>query len=356
MGSDSLDSSVRLAHATSDFDTGPDLDDALVHQALSVYQAARDGRGGASTFPSRDLEIPIRVRDGKIEFEIDLPRDMRRTNCFPTNDSRHSRAFDPADIRDFNPDSDYAPSKPYSCSAHHREPRPIDERIVACSSRVHIEEVPIFGCSRRIKVEIDTPGFYLCSAHIRLKPDWTKDENPSEVNLCVSRLEPGEKRDWHACMQRLPIDGVERPKDYMLCVARIKHPLVPGDGFEPPRDDFMLCVAKIKQPLPHDLDQINACSTKFIPYVPREKAEDFVDRLKERRLTELEVPDEPIFGCGRKVPGEPGYYRMCSATARKDYIPEFLEYENQVREKLAKDLKEGRITQDEYDKTIKTWD
>lgn len=301
MSLDSLESNARLAHATTDLNASPDLDDALVQQGLSIYQAARDA-GSATGFDSRDLSIPVRVHNGKIEFEIDLPRDIRHTNCFPSKESRRSESVDRAIIRDYDLDSDYAPSKPYACSARH-EPRPIDERIVACSSRIRIEEVPVYGCSQRIKVEIDPPGFYLCSAHIRLKPDWVKDENPSEINLCVSRQEPG-KRDWYACMQLLPIDGT------------------------PPKSDIVLCASKIKIN-PDDIDRVYACAARITPFVPREKADTFacVDRVTIPKLAETGTPAEPLIGCGKKVPGEPGFYRLCSATARKDYIPEFLEYE-----------------------------
>ncbi len=273
MGSNSLDSSVRLAHTTTDFDTSPDLDEALVHQALSVYQAARDGRSGATGFHSRELDIPLRVQDGKIEFEIDLPREIRHTNCFPSKDSHRSQSGDHAIIRDFDPESDYAPSKPYACSARHRhEPRPIDERIVACSSRIRIEEVPVFGCSQRIKVEIDSPGFYLCSAHIRLKPDWTKDESPNDVSLCVSRLGPGDKRDWYACIQMLPIDG------------------------SPPRSDIVLCASKIGPFVPEDIDRVYACVAKITPFVPRQKADTFAcaARVTIPKFVQSEIPEERL--------------------------------------------------------------
>ena len=241
MGFSSLDHGAQFAHAKNQFDASPDLDDTLVSQALSVYQAAREGGGGGG-FSTQDLGIPIRVRDGRIEFEIDMPRDISYIDCFPSKENRHSHNFDRACIPDYDVRSDYAPAKPYACAAHNRlDPRPIDERIVGCSSRIRIEDVPIFGCSQRIKVEIDAPEFYLCSAHIRLKPDWIK-ENPSEINACINKIGPGEKRDWNACVHMLPIDGPSS------------------------RDDIMLCTARVRPFAPDNVDQINACAAKINPW------------------------------------------------------------------------------------------
>ncbi len=89
MGSNSLESNGSFAHAATDLDASPDLDDALVQQGLSMYQAARDA-GRDFGFQLKERDIPIRVHNGKIEFEIDLPRDIRQTNCFPSEESRRS--------------------------------------------------------------------------------------------------------------------------------------------------------------------------------------------------------------------------------------------------------------------------
>lgn len=376
MGSNSLESGARLTSTTDNYGTAADLDDSLIHQALSVYQASRaDDSGMINCFPTNQ-------NHRNIEITIDLPNDGGQRIFSPNDQQRRSHTADSGDLF----------TKPYNCSAINRfDPPPIDERIVSCSARVRVEQVPTFGCSTRIKIDIDAPDFYLCSAHIKLRPepdsyppgtylcssrDWeNRPKQPPDIYMCVSHSwdKPGQ---YYLCVSH----SWDKPGQYYLCVSRPWEE--PGhncfctariDTQQPRRSDIDLCVARIDTRQPRHSD-IDLCVARIDTRQPRHSDIDLcVSRIDSRhpqhsdidlcaakvRWSDLQDPsDDPdtmVIGCGKKVPGEPGFYRMCSASAPKDYIPEFLEYEKQARTQLDQELQDGRISLDQYKRATASW-
>ncbi len=342
MGSHSLESGARFTPATDNYGIGTDLDDSLIHQALSVYQAGRNTESGMiNCFPKNRNEH-------NVELTIDLPYD---------GDRRHSHGGDSGNLF----------PKSYNCSAISRlDPSPIDERIVSCSPRVRVEQEPGFGCSTHIRIDIDVPGFYLCSAHIKLRPEpssqppdaylcaWhqgnDRPTHPPGFYMCVSRPwdRPGHHRpDIDLCVARIDTQHPHRP-DIDLCVARI-------DTRHPHRTDIDLCVARIDTRHPHRTDiilcadkvrwpdaepsNITLCAAKVEP--GNHSIPSHVYACVDHKVVPINNSEDPdndpdtrVLGCGKKVPGEPGHYRLCSANAPNDYIPEFLEYEKQTRRPL----------------------
>lgn len=226
MGSNSLDSGAHIAQTSRNFDAGPDLDDALIGQALSLYQSAREGGKSAGGFTAPDEQrlgcglIPSQTtkfesektptivsakidKGNHLELTIDVPYKRDANDRYPwevTESDSRMRVWDQIKRGPFD-----GPVKPYGCvSVREGERKPIDEFTVGCSSRVRITEEPRFGCSKRVKIDVDLMDFNLCSSHIKLKPDWVKAEDPrDDVYGCINRIDGKPKSDSiYACAAR----------------------------------------------------------------------------------------------------------------------------------------------------------
>lgn len=357
MGSNSLEGSIRLAQTSNDYSSAPDLDDSLVHQALSVYQSERDRAGNLTnrerTTAYGDIDEVTSNSASRANYE--------KAGCFISNDIvRQLR-------EDFSPGSPAVLRNPFDKF----EPRPVDEKVVSCSARVRIEQEPRMGCSTQIRIDIDVPNrFYLCSAHITIGPE-AKPSKP-DIDLCVARIHPFDPkrpdidlcvakiRPWEPHNQRVP--------DEYLCVSKIG----PRWPSEPQDPDAHLCASRIRPSVTPRNPDIVLCVDRFDPLKPSPTHVDrCISRINPGEPQHIDVTlcsdriDLPslqprgvdqLLGCGRKVPGEPGMYRKCSATAPKEYIPEFLEYEKQARKDLLDRFQKGEIDAQQYRRNLESWD